>query len=160
GRGDDRRVLAHAKIPIQFADAHDDAITICEAGAHGDGTTRGVVAHLDKSLAHWTDGFIGECPNAAEDEIIKRFWAMADKHAAWRALDPREPEAVRELGRGLGIQGNDPTPPATILRILYDGEIVGPGRIELHDLACEVEAVRAEVEARLGRNAQDWELAS
>jgi hypothetical protein len=160
GRGDERRVLAHVKLPIQFSNAREDTITICEAGAHGDGTTRGVVAHLSETLSHWKDGFIGGCPNAEEDEIIKRFWAMAEKHSEWRVLDPREPETVKALARGLGMTGDDPTPPATILRILYDAEVIGPGRFELYGIAREVETIRIGLEAGLGRYAQDWELTS
>jgi hypothetical protein len=160
GRGDERRVLAHAKLPIQFADAHDDIITICEAGAQGDGTTRGVITHLKEALEHWNNGFIAGCPNADEDEVIKRFWSMPDMHADWRGRDPREALTVREIGKSLGIEGDESVMPATILRILYDGEVIGGGRIDFYDLAAEIELIRTDLEARIGRYAFDWELAS
>src|SRR3569623_1307922 len=43
GQGEERQLLAHARLPLQFGDDSDTTITVCEAGAHGDGTVRGVI---------------------------------------------------------------------------------------------------------------------
>ena len=160
GRGDERRVVAHVKLPIQFEGVSDDVITICESGAQGDGTTRNVVAHLNQALEHWSNGFIGGCPNANEDAIVQRFWTMRDRHQSWRALNSREQRTAETLATDLGVPGRGSVPVAIILRILFDSETVGPESFQLYDLALEIENARAELEARLGRKGRDWELTS
>lgn len=160
GCGDESRVLAHVKLPIQFDGTTDDVVSICEAGAHGDGTTRGVLANLDALMEHWRDGFIAECPNAAEDEVIRGFWTMPEKHAAWRLLDPRDPEDMRSVHRDLGVPTSMPSTPTALLRILYGSESVGSEQFDLYDLAHDIEAVRRDLETRLGREAHAWELTS
>lgn len=160
GCGDESRVLAHVKLPIQFDGMTDDVISICEAGAHGDGTTRGVLANLDALLEHWRDGFIAECPNAAEDEAMRRFWTMPEKHAAWRRLDPRNPEDMLSVHRELGVPASVPATPTALLRILYGSESVGSEQFDLYDLANDIEAVRRDLASRLGREAHAWELTS
>ncbi len=159
GHSDERGVLTHVKLPIQFGGASDDIITLCEAGASGDGTTRGVAAAIDTLLEEMASGEIAACPNAAEDALVCRFWAAPDQHEAWRAADPRDVETVRRLARDLGA---DPElgVPASLLRILYSSESIGSDDVDLYDLAREIEAIRAELEGGLGRQAQDWELAS
>ena len=160
GCGDESRVLAHVKLPIQFDGMTDDVISICEAGAHGDGTTRGVLANLDALLEHWRDGFIAECPNATEDEVIRRFWTMPEKHATWRRLDPRDPDDMLSVHSELGVAASMPATPTVLLRILYGSESVGSEQFDLYDLAKDIEAVRRDLETRLGREALAWELTS
>jgi hypothetical protein len=159
GHGDERRVIAHAKLPIQFPGSSSDIITICESGAGGDGTTRGFIANIKEAIGHWSDGFLTGCPNAEEDRTTKKFWQMSQEHQAWRAMDPRDPSTAYKLAAALGLL-KGVAPPASILRLLYDAEAVGPERIELYGLAVEIEALRRDLETRLGRYAQDWELTS
>src|SRR3546814_7643295 len=40
GRGDERQEIMHVQLPIQFSQAGDPVITVCEVCAFGDGTTR------------------------------------------------------------------------------------------------------------------------
>lgn len=160
GRGDDRRVLGHVKLPIQFGGTTDDVITLCEAGAHGDGTTRAVLANFEEALGHWRDGFISDCPNAEEDEVLRHFWSAREQHKTWREADPRDLQAMSDIARAVGVSGSEPVLPAAVLRVLYGAETVGPDRIELYELAADVETVRLSLEERLGRKAQDWELTS
>src|SRR3546814_2801827 len=49
GRGDERQVVMHVQLPIQFSQAGDPVITVCEVGAFGDGTTRSFVEGDRKS---------------------------------------------------------------------------------------------------------------
>ena len=107
GHGDEQRVLAHAKLPVQFNGETDDVITICEAGSGGDGTTRGVLMNFAELLGHWCDGFLADCPNADEDLTIQRFWNTPERHLGWRSLDPNDFEAMQELAAQLALRGTD-----------------------------------------------------
>src|SRR3546814_20650533 len=49
GRGDERQVVMHVQLPIQFSQAGDPVITVCEVGAFGDGTTRSFVERFERS---------------------------------------------------------------------------------------------------------------
>lgn len=160
GQGDDRRLLAHVKLPVQFGEGAEDVITICEAGAHGDGTIRGVIDRWHDALDFWTRGSLGECPNAEEDAIVLRFWTMTDRHDAWRALDPRDPLALRTIAEDLVPDASDRPLPALLLRILFEVESVEAESFALYDIADALQQVRAECEARAGRAVLDWELAS
>ncbi len=85
---------------------------------------------------------------------------MRDKHKSWRGLNSRELATGEKVAGELGLSKGDSAAPATILRILFESEMVGPDKFQFYDLALEVENVRAELEAGLGRLAQDWELTS
>jgi len=156
GQGDDRRLLAHVRLPVQFGDT-DDVITVCEAGAHGDGTIRAVADAWDRVLALWNEGFAAFCPNAEEDAAVERFWTLASSHEAWRALDRRDPRRMAEIGAAIGRSGSPP--PSAVLRILFDVEAVSAEPMALYDLACEIRAVQAGLRERLGRKPHDWEIA-
>ncbi len=157
GRGEDRRVLTHLKLPIQFGGVTEDVITICESGASGDGTTRGFADAFEPFLREWTDGALGACPNAAEDALVEAFWKASRRHADWREADPNSLTTVAMLAAELGLGSETPVP-AMILRVLFGRESIGAEDIDLYDLASEIEQVRAVLEAQLGRKAQDWEL--
>src|SRR3546814_3065220 len=84
----------HVQLPIQFTQAGDPVITVCEVGAFGDGTTRSFVERFEEAARHWTDGFIGACPNAREDAVLQRFFEQPQHHEEWRKLDPNDPDAL------------------------------------------------------------------
>ena len=98
GRGDDRQVVTHVTLPAQFEGSADDTITICEAGAYGDGTTRAFVAALEETPAAWIADFVAACPNAEEDAIVRSALAQTERHEAWRAVDPNDPAALAAFG--------------------------------------------------------------
>jgi len=160
GQGDERRLLAHVKLPIQFGTNSEDVITICETGAHGDGTIRGLVERWEESLALWQSGFIATCHNAEEDAISRRFWALKELHQGWRGIDPRQPAALRHIAKVLMPDEPDRPIPATLQRIMFEVEHVEAQPFPLYDVAHALEAVRAGVEAEAGRPVQDWELAT
>lgn len=156
GQGDDRRLLFHARLPLQFDDT-DDVVTVCEAGAHGDGTIRAIEASWEEVRALWADGFIAACPNAEEDAAVERFWSLAESHAGWRAQDPRDPLALQAIGEALGDRRKPP--PASVMRILFDVETVSAEPVAFYDLASELRALRADILAARGRPPLDWEIA-
>ncbi|MGU3450864.1 AAA domain-containing protein [Methylobacterium fujisawaense] len=165
GHGDEREVLIHARLPLQFGDRADDIITVAEAGAYGDGTTRSFLARWSEAAAHWHDGFFTTCPNAAEDAIMERLLAASvSERARWRMYDPRNLEQVRTLAAELGAPISEGSAPsvslALILRILFGAESVGAERFELIDLALEIRASEAALVERLGRPAGTWEAVS
>ncbi|POF32613.1 AAA domain-containing protein [Roseibium marinum] len=159
GRGDERRVAMHVQLPIQFADPGDPVITICETGAFGDGTARCFVEDFEACVRHWTDGFIGDCPNAREDIILRRFFEQERLHEHWRQLDPNDPTALSVLAAPLGLEADSPVP-STILRILFGSEQVGFEQFDLYDLACSIRATDELLLSRLGRMPSAWELTS
>ena len=159
GRADERQVIVHAELPIQFAGADDPTITLCEAGAFGDGTTRSFVAHFDEAAEHWRSGFIAGCMNAREDAAMQSLFEYSSEHEAWRGLDPNDPTALASLTEPLRLPAGTPIPSA-VLRVLYGTETVNVERFELYDLACAVRATDQQMTSRLGRRASAWELTS
>ncbi|QYC12000.1 MULTISPECIES: AAA domain-containing protein [Brevundimonas] len=161
GHGDDRQVLVHAVLPLQFgADVAGGCdITICEVGNHGDGTTRAFVARAGAGAGHWRDGFLGDCPNASEDAALDRLFSLQEHHAEWRALDPNDPDALRTLAAPLGLDPDMPLP-AGVLRVLFGVEAVGSERFDLYDLALAVRGSSLSLQARLGRPPTAWEATS
>jgi AAA domain/DEAD/DEAH box helicase/Helicase conserved C-terminal domain len=157
-QGDERAVVMHAKLPLQFGEAAEDVITIAEAGAGGDGTSRAFADRFAASVEHWFDGFLTDCPNATEDALLDQFFAGKAEHPRWLALDPNDEAAMRGLADelGFGTRGL----PAPIHRILYGVEAVEGAEIRLYDLAAEVRRVQMALLARLGREASAWEVAS
>src|SRR3546814_18846677 len=93
----------HVQLPIQFSQAGDPVITVCEVGAFGDGTTRSFVERLEEAARHWTDGFICACPNAREDAVLQRFFEQPQHHEEWRKLDPNDPDALASLASPMGM---------------------------------------------------------
>lgn len=159
GQADESRLLAHVALPLQFGADASDVITICEAGAHGDGTIRTLVANWDEALVHWTSGRLSDCPNATEDAILAQFWCKRDRHQAWREMDPRDPAALRAIADELLPDGCSPLP-ALVLKILFDMESVEAEPFTVYDIAEALQQVRAAGEERAGRELTDWEFAS
>jgi hypothetical protein len=159
GRGDERQVVVHAALPVQFDGPSEDVITICEAGAYGDGTARAFARHLEEAHHHWTDGFIGGCPNAEEDKVLRRVLAQDERHAAWRALDPNDLSALAGLSAELGLDP-DRALPASALRVLFGTETVGEARFDIYDLAKAIARTDATLSADMGRAPSAWELTS
>jgi hypothetical protein len=160
GHAEEGRLLAHAALPLQFGSDASDLITICEAGANGDGTIRTVISRWAEALDLWSSGFIGACPNAAEDEIVRRFWAHRSEHARWRATDPRDSTALKAIAGDLMPASPDAPLPALVLRILFDMESVEAEPFTVYEIADALEKVRTEAEAKAGRELSDWEFAS
>ena len=140
GRADENQVVMHVQLPIQFSAVDDPTITVCEAGAFGDGTTRTFIAHFGEGAQHWCDGFIEGCPNAREDSAMRKLFVHVSRHEAWRNLDPNDPVALASLADPLGLTERDAIPVA-LLRVLFGSETVGVESFELYDLACAVRTV-------------------
>ncbi|PDQ20117.1 hypothetical protein CN311_15990 [Mesorhizobium sanjuanii] len=159
GRGDERQVVLHVRLPLQFSQSSDATITICEAGAFGDGTTRAFVESFEKSMGHWSDGFISGCPNAQEDLAVASLLNQPEKHGAWRSIDSSDQAALSTLAAELCLPHGDPIP-AAALRILFDHENIGFEQFALYDIAMAVAAVDGRLAAQLGRAPTAWELTS
>jgi hypothetical protein len=160
GQGDERRLLAHVKLPVQFDGDSEDVITICEAGSHGDGTIRSVVERWSDAAELWTAGFIGFCPNAEEDEVVRRFWSMQAKHERWRSRDPRDPSALKDIAAELMPNAADRPIPTSLLRVLFDVESIETETFPLYEIAHALEDVRQSIQHKAGRQVLDWELAT
>jgi hypothetical protein len=161
GRGDERQVLVHAKLPIQFGADAENVITIAENGNHGDGTTRMFVENLETVLEAWSRGALGECPNAREDALIEEAFRRVDRHSAWRALNPRDPQQMAQLAAELGLgDAAEVTSMQGVMRLLYGAESFGAERFELYGLHQEIRSVDVQLRAALGREPSQWELVS
>ncbi len=159
GFGDERQVVMHVQLPIQFATPGEPIITVCEAGAFGDGTTRTYLDRYALAEMHWTDGFIGGCPNAREDAAVAAVFAAPDRHPAWRAMDPAAPGVLEALASELGLPPGDAAP-EIILRILFGEERVGTKVFALYDIAAAMATVDRNLAAIFGRPPSAWELTS
>lgn len=162
GGGDDRRIVSHVKLPVQFGTAipaeSADVITIAELGELGDGTTRAFEANFPGFEALIAGGFLDRCPAAEEDALAARFFAMPDSHAAWRAKDPTRPDQLAEIASALGrMDGVLPTP---LIRILFGHEEIGASQFALYDLAGEIEQLANDLSRRGGREPTAWEVTS
>jgi ATP-dependent helicase YprA (DUF1998 family) len=159
GHGDERQVLLHVKLPIQFPEASEDVITICEAGANGDGTTRAFVDRFEEAIGHWSDGFIAGCPNADEDAALRKLLELEHHHARWRGADPNDTAALNTISAEVGLISGQ-APPASLLRILFGVEIVGAERFEIYDLARSINSMDQDLQRRFRRAPSAWELTS
>lgn len=161
GRGDERQVIVHAKIPIQFWNDASDVITVAENGANGDGTTRMFVESVDQVLEHWSSGAIAECPNALEDRLIDRVFDLPDKHQSWQRMDPRNLNQMLRLARDLGVtQEAEGTSLQSVMRLLYGTETIGRHRVELFVLHTEIRLIAERLRGDMGREPSGWELVS
>lgn len=162
GRGDERRIVAHVRLPVQFGKRADDIITIVENGVGGDGTTRTFVEHADEAFAAFTSGFAETCPNAAEDALLNQAHAACTHHRDWRSLDPRRPETLISIGTTLAIDFDAPDAPSPqqLLRLLYSSETIGGQLFTLYDAWQEVMAARAQLTVSIGREPDAWEIVS
>ncbi len=159
GRGDERQVLVHAKLPIQFGPDAEDIVTVAENGAHGDGTTRMFIENLEHALDDWSNGALAECPSARNDTLIDEVFRRTERHAAWRLLDPRSPEQMHALAVDLGLQSHaDDASMQGVIRLLYGSESVGLHRFDLYSLHREIRNIDTRLRDATGREASQWEL--
>ncbi|MEY9699493.1 hypothetical protein ABIE71_002236 [Bradyrhizobium diazoefficiens] len=159
GRGDDRQVIGHVRLPVQFDGEIDDVITVCEAGAYGDGTTRAFVERIGQVSPEWVNDFLGLCPNAEEDALIRAALGRRERHAEWRRIDPNDPTALMAWADELGQTPDQPLP-ASLLRIFFDAERIGGERIELYDLAIASDEAETCLRREMGRQPSAWEHVS
>jgi hypothetical protein len=160
GRGDERRVLLHARLPVQF-DEPSDTLSVFEAGDHGDGTTRTFDRHREDAFAVWRRGELGDCPFAAEDAITEQLFGHKDRHDAWRKAGPPDAEGLRGIGRVLtGTRAVAEVHLQRLRTVLFDEEQVGTRSFALYDLVCEIRAVRHGLQQAFGRRPTAWELVS
>ena len=161
GRGEDRRVVCHAKLPMQFGADAEDVITIAESGAHGDGTTRTFAKNLSAVLEEWRVGSLVECPNAREDALVDVVHARSDRHATWRQIDSRDPQEIEALFSELGLDlSAEKSFAHGIVTLLFGHETAGHERFAVFDLFTETRAVGEHLAARLERPPSTWELTS
>jgi hypothetical protein len=158
GQGDERQLLTHVKLPLQFGPDSEEIITVCEAGAHGDGTVRGVVENWQALEELIGTGFLSGCPNADEDALVRRFWSMPARHEAWRQADPRDASAVAAITSELSTTAQ--RLPTVLIRILFHQEAIEAEPFALYDVAAEIERVRHNVFGDTERPLPGWELAS
>lgn len=158
GQGNERNLLAHAKLPLQFGEDAGPVISICEAGAFGDGTIRGVVDHWPALCDLVADDYLGACPNADEDAAVRRFWDLRQRHEEWRGCDPRDADALAAIATEIGLPAGQPLVPS-VVRILFGQEAIEAEAFALYDLASDVEIVRS---ATFGDDSAvtGWDLAS
>ncbi len=160
GSGDENRLFAHAKLPLQFGGDVDHVVTVAETGAGGDGTVRAVIDRWQDVADLWRNGFVRDCPNAEEDAALRRFWNLRALHAEWKTWNPRDPRTLARIA-DLVSPGTPGAPlSAAINRILFGVEEIQAESFSLYDIASDLEAVRARAETRFGRAAADWEIAT
>lgn len=162
GRGEERRVVAHVKLPVQFGSKAEDVISIVENGVGGDGTTRTFIEQADDAFAAFMDGFAEGCPNAAEDQLVELAHARCEQHDHWRSLDPRRPDTLDQIGRDLGIDfhASDAPLPQQLLRLLYANEAIGGQQVALYDVWQEVMKAKTALRSLIGREPDGWEIVS
>jgi hypothetical protein len=167
GRGDERKVLIHARLPIQFGDRADDTLSVFESGDHGEGTARTFVKHQAEALVTWQRGELAECLYAAEDALLGLLFEHPEQHARWRRLSPDDPRTLPRIGRELtGTDAVAQVHLQVLRRVLFQAETVGAARFELYDLHREIRAVRRALEERSrpagqpARRPSAWELVS
>lgn len=159
GRGDERRVLFHVKLPVQFGSEAEDVITVAEDGNHGDGTTRTFVERLEDAKEDLRPERLADCPNADEDRLLARLFEREADVARWRSWDPRDEQRLQTLARELGVDlETDAGPFQGVLRLLYDAEEVGGERFELFVLHRELRRIATTLERDMGRQPSAWEL--
>ncbi len=159
GRGDERRVLAHTKTPMEFGGDATDTISVFENGMHGDGTTRTFLRHLEHVSESWRGGSLAECPSAQEDSLLEQTVLQGEKHSQWRELNPNDLSDMQKLAADLGIDGGHAAMDR-VITMLYGSEMVGYERFELFELHREVRLVREMLRREMRRVPTVWELVS
>tara|TARA_R110001592_G_scaffold13946_7_gene63369 strand:- start:2209 stop:8574 length:6366 start_codon:yes stop_codon:yes gene_type:complete len=160
GQGDDRKMLAHVRLPIQFSGTADAVITICESGAKGDGTIRTVEENWQQVLNHFSNGFLTGCPNADEDALLREFWRKKHKHPDWQQLDPRSNKDLVRIIREIDPAFSAEQVPMRLLRTLFENQEVSGHQISIYSLAEEIEGIRSDMTNEFKRSPSDWEVAS
>jgi hypothetical protein len=159
GRGDERRVLAHTKTPMEFGSDASDTISVFENGMHGDGTTRTFLRHLEQVAESWRGGSLAECPSAEEDSLVEQAVAQEEKHSEWRELNPNRLSDMQKLATDLGVDGSRAALDR-VITMLYGSEMVGDERFEFFELHTEVRLMRERLRREMRRMPTVWELVS
>ena len=159
GRGDEGRVLAHTKVPMEFGSDASDTISVFENGMHGDGTTRTFLRHLDEISHSWSRGSLAECPSALEDRLLEAAAAQEEKHAEWRELNPAQLSDMRKLAADLGVDG-DQVPLDRVITMVFGSELVGDERFEFFELYKEIREVKTRIRKEVARMPTVWEVVS
>jgi hypothetical protein len=159
GRGDEARVLAHSKSPMEFGKDASDTISVFENGMHGDGTTRTFLRHLEEVAESWRGGSLAECPSAQEDLLLEQVMVQKDKHSAWRQLNRNRLPDMQKLANDLAVDGSH-TALDRVITMLYGSELVGDERFELFELHTEIREVREQLRGEMRRIPSVWELVS
>jgi len=167
GRGDERQIMLHAQLPVQFAEKAHDIISVFEGGDHGDGTTRTFREHAAEAFASWRRGELAECPYAADDALIEELFADTTRHEEWLALDPKDPETLPRIAQELtGTAALADVHVQALRRVLFDVETAGGAEFRLYHLHAEVRKVQQNLESasdrdnRGPRRPATWELVS
>jgi ATP-dependent helicase YprA (DUF1998 family) len=159
GRGDEGRVLAHTKVPMEFGSDASDTISVFENGMHGDGTTRTFLRHLDEISTSWSTGSLADCPSAQEDWLLEEAATREEMHAEWRELDPGQLSDMRKLAMDLGVDGDD-VPLDRVITMVFGSELVGDERFEFFELYKEIREVKTRIRKEVGRVPTVWEVVS
>jgi hypothetical protein len=161
GHGDEKRVLVHAKLPIQFGTDASDVISVFENGDHGDGTTRTFAKNLRDAFGSWRGGALAECPNAMEDALVERVFQREHLHDLWKTWDPRNEKQMAALANSLELSAEDKqTFLPNLLRLVYGYEAIQQERFEFFTLHKEINAIRAKLRSKMTRQPSAWELVS
>lgn len=156
GSGDERRVVAHARLPIQHGVGTDQVLTAAELGEHGDGTTRTFIERVGPAFDGWLSGALSECHNASEDAVLQSLMRLSEKDVRiLRAMRPDAPETIDEVRRILGVED---APLQTTLKVLFDVEELEGQTLDLFVLASEIARVSEYLAGSFRREADVWEL--
>lgn len=159
GRGEERRVLCHVKLPIQFGQQATDTITLLENGNHGDGTTRTFVKHLEEAMEDWVSGRFIKCPNANDDKIIRHILENKTGRERWSQLNVRDQEDMETLAKELHLrQDQVSSVMPRITQLLFGTETVGDEWFTRSELSLEVMELRERLQNEIGRRPSTWEL--
>ena len=159
GAGDPRRVLFHAKLPIQFGASADDVIVICEDGEHGDGTTRTFLERVDRAFEGLRADGLDECSNAREDAAIARALSDLAFLHRWGDIDPTSEAGLRGMAADLGVDvESDAGIVQAVVRLLTEAEEIGGERFTYRGLHQEVRGIRVALRSDLNREPSSWEL--
>ncbi|POF62922.1 hypothetical protein CFR73_01690 [Novacetimonas maltaceti] len=160
GQGDERQLLGHARLPLQFGEEASCELTVSEAGSGGDGTIRGVIDNWAMVEELVASGYLATCPNADEDAMQQRFWDMRAHHERWRQHDPHDPGTFAAIARELTGDATATHLSPGVIRTLFGQETIGHEQLAVYDIATEIETVRQQATADFGRAVFGWELAS
>ena len=160
GMGEERGVIAHVRLPVQYGDA-DGVITVCERGSGGDGTARAFIRAAPDIFERWrSDGFV-RCENAGGDALVDHACSAVEAHDSWQQLDPGDIETVRRIGRDLGWDADEvPELMQAVMRIVYSTQEVEGERFSALVLRREANRLSGDLRASSGRFPSTWELVS
>lgn len=159
GLTDERRVVSHARLPVQYPTHPSDVLTVCERGSGGDGTTRSFVSSAADRLDEWVNDSFVSCPNARADQLLEQAFSLKNRHADWGSQDPRREDWVRQLANELGADPDlDGGGLQVVLRMLYGREEVEGHVFEMRELYSEVHATRLRLAADMEREPTVWEV--